>query len=392
MFLNARSRTTRDVDSLAVIARWLRRCGLPFAILAWTGVALLLLWLAGHVIQTLFLLTMAALLAYSLAPVVKFLQRVMPRFLAILIVYLIVLGALSALLYLIVRTAIVQFVSLSNYVRFLLTPGENAQFTPLEQILQSFGISQSQVASARDHVVAGIEGLAGSVVPLLTGLVSAILDVILVAVLSIYLLADGSRVFHWLRENMPRPQQGRMKFLLDTLQSVVGGYIRGQLLLCGLVGLLVGIGMQIIGVPFALLLGVLAFVLEFIPVLGTLVSGAICVLLALTKGWLIAVIVLVYFVVVHVLEGDVVGPRIVGKTIGLHPVVSLVALIAGSELFGIAGALLASPVAGVLQALLIAIWTDWRETHPKEFQRMEDDVVEKEKETVVETPDDPEPV
>src|SRR5690348_1645875 len=134
MFLNARSRTTQDVDSLAMIAKWVRRCGLPFAILAWTAVALLLLWLAGHVIQTLFLLTMAALLAYSLAPVVKLLERVMPRFLAILIVYLIVLGALSALLYLIVRTAIVQFVSLSSYVRFLLTPGENAQFTPLEQI------------------------------------------------------------------------------------------------------------------------------------------------------------------------------------------------------------------------------------------------------------------
>jgi len=391
MFLNARSRTTQDVDSIAVIAKWVRRCGLPFAIIAWTGVALLLLWLAGHVIQTLFLLTMAALLAYSLAPVVKLLERVMPRFLAILIVYLIVLGALSALLYLIVRTAIVQFVSLSSYVRFLLTPGENAQFTPLEQILQSFGISQSQIASARDQVVAGIEGFAGSIVPLLTGLVGAILDVILVAVLSIYLLADGSRMFVWLRGNMPQQQQGRMKFLLDTLQRVVGGYIRGQLLLCGLIGLLVGIGMQVIGVPFALLLGVLAFVLEFIPVLGTLVSGAICVLLALTKGWIIAVIVLVYFVVVHVLEGDVVGPRIVGKTIGLHPVVSLVALIAGSELFGIAGALLASPVAGVLQALLIAIWTDWRETHPKEFQRMEDDVVEKVKETVVETPNDPEP-
>jgi predicted PurR-regulated permease PerM len=340
------------------------------------------------VIQTLFLLTMAALLAYSLAPVVKFLERVMPRFLAILIVYLLVLGALSALLSLIVRTAIVQFVSLSSYVRFLLTPGENAQFTPLEQLLQSFGISQSQIASARDHVVASIEGFAGSIVSLLTSLVGAIPDVILVAVLSIYLLADGSRMFVWLRGNIPVPQQGRMKFLLDTLQRVVGGYIRGQLLLCGLVGLLVGVGMQIIGVPFALLLGVLAFVLEFIPVLGTLVSSAICVLLALTKGWLIAVIVLVYFVVVHVLEGDVIGPRIVGKTIGLHPVVSL---IAGAELFGIPGALLASPVAGVLQAVLIALWVEWHQTHPKEFQSTKDDVIEGAKETGIETPDDPEP-
>ena len=314
----------------------------------------------------------------------------MPRFLAILIVYLIVLGALSTLLYLIVRTAIVQVISLSDYVRFLLTPGKSGQLTPLEQIVRSFGISQSQIASARDQVVTSIEGFAGSVVPLLTGLVGAVLDVVLVAVLSIYLLADGSRVSDWLRRNMPQ-QQGRLKYLLDTLQRVVGGYIRGQLLLCGLVGVLVGVGMQVIGVPFVLLLGVLAFVFEFIPVLGTLVSGAICILLALTKGWVIAVIVLVYFVVVHVIEGDVVGPRIVGKAIGLHPVVSLAALIAGAELFGIRGALFASPVAGVLQALLIAIWVEWRETHPSQFQTALDEVADKVEETAAGRRSDPEP-
>jgi predicted PurR-regulated permease PerM len=387
-----RPHTTRDGDAVAVIATWARRSGLPLAILAWTGVTLLLLWLAGHVIKTLFLLTLAALLAYALAPTVKFLERVMPRFLAILLVYLIVLGALCALLYLTVSNAITQFVSLSDYVRFLLTPAKSGQLTPLEQTLRSFGISASQIASARDQVIAGIEGFAGRIVPLLTGLVGAILDVILVAVLSIYLLADGSRVSDWLRQNMPQRHQGRMTFFLDTLQRIVGGYIRGQLLLCGLVGVLVGIGMQVIGVPFALLLGVLAFVLEFIPILGTLVSGAICVLLALTKGWVIALIVLIYFVVVHVIEGDVVGPRIVGKTIGLHPVVAIAALIAGAELFGIAGALLAAPVAGVLQALLIAIWVEWRATHPKEFQRAQDDSAEKVEETVTETPSNPEPL
>jgi predicted PurR-regulated permease PerM len=390
MSSHTRSRTARDVDSVVVIATWMRRVGLPLAMLAWTGVALLMLWLAGHVIQTLLLLTFAALLAYALAPAVKLLQRVMPRFLAILLVYLVVLGALGALLYLIVSTAIVQVISLSDYVRFLLTPGKSGQLTPLEQTLQSLGLSQSQIASARDQVIAGIEGFAGSVVPLLTGLVGAVLDVVLVAVLSIYLLAGGARVSDWLRRNMPQQQQGNMKLLLDTLQRVVGGYIRGQLLLCGLIGLLVGVGMQVIGVPYALLLGVLAFVLEFIPVLGTLVSGAICVLLALTQGWVIALIVLVYFVVVHVIEGDVVGPRIVGKAIGLHPVVSLAALIAGAELFGITGALFASPVAGVLQALLVAIWVEWRVTHPKEFQRAEDDLAEKVEKVIAETPGDPE--
>ena len=391
MSSNTRPRATRDVNSVVVIATWMRRVGLPLAILAWTGVALLILWLAGHVIQTLLLLTFAALFAYALAPAVKLLERVMPRFLAILLVYLVVLGALGVLLYLIVSTAIAQVISLSDYVRFLLTPGKSGQLTPLEQTLQSFGLSQSQIASARDQVVASIEGFAGSVVPLLTGIVGAALDVILVAVISIYLLAGGARVSNWLRGNMPDQLQGRMRLLLDTLQRVVGGYIRGQLLLCGLIGILVGVGMQVIGVPFALLLGVLAFVLEFIPVLGTLVSGAICVLLALTKGWVPAVIVLVYFVVVHVIEGDVVGPRIVGKAIGLNPVVSLAALIAGAELFGITGALFASPVAGVLQALLIAVWIEWRATHPKEFQRAKDDLAETVEEVIAETPGEPEP-
>jgi len=376
-------RTTRDGDSVALIAKWIRRCGLPFAILGWTAVALLLLWLAGHILQTILLLTIAALLAYALSPIVKLLSRVMPRFLAILIVYLVILGALCALLYLIVSTAIVQFRSLAGYVQVLLTPGKQGQLTPFEQTARSLGISPAQIASARDQLVTSIEGFAGSIVPLLTGLVGALLDVILVAVLSIYFLAGGSRVFDWLRKNMPTRQQGRMKLLLDTLQRVVGGYLRGQLILCAFVGLLVGLGMEVIGVPFALLLGVLAFVLEFIPVLGTLASGAICVLLALSKGWVFAVIVLVYFVIVHVIEGDVVGPRIVGKTIGLHPIVSLAALIAGAELFGIAGALLASPIAGVLQALLIAIWGEWREAHPGQFLLAQNNAVERQ-ETVEE--------
>jgi predicted PurR-regulated permease PerM len=85
MSTNTRPHTTRKVDSVAMVAKWMRRVGLPLAILAWTGVALLILWLAGHVIQALLLLTFAALLAYALAPAVKLQERVMPRFLDIMV-------------------------------------------------------------------------------------------------------------------------------------------------------------------------------------------------------------------------------------------------------------------------------------------------------------------
>jgi predicted PurR-regulated permease PerM len=137
---------------------------------------------------------------------------------------------------------------------------------------------------------------------------------------------------------------------------------------------------------------VLTFILEFIPILGVLATGAICVLLALTKGWLLALIVLVYFVIVHIIEGDVVGPRIVGRAVGLHPAIALIALIAGGELFGIWGALFASPIAGVLQAFLVAIWSEWREMHPQEFQAMKNKLTDKVEENVADKPVDPEPV
>lgn len=376
MAANIRPRVDRYADPTATIAKWVRRCGLPLAILAWSAVVLLILWLAGHITQTLFLLIIAALLAYALTGVVKLFERVMPRFLAILVVYLLVLSAIVALLYLVASTAIQQFVALSTYVQQVLTP-KGGHPSQLQQILERFGISQSQFDAVRNQAISYIEGFAGNLVPLLTGLFSGILDFILVAVLSIYLISSGAQVTGWLRLNMPDQQQGRMRFLLDTLQRVVGGYVRGQLIMCGLIGVLVGAGMYVIGVPFALLLGVLAFVLEFIPVLGTLTSGAICVLLALTRGWLVALIVLAYFIFVHIIEGDVVGPRIIGKTIGLHPIVSMAALIAGAELFGIPGALLASPVAGVIQAFLIAIWTEWRETHPRDFKKAQEAASEK---------------
>ncbi|TMD51740.1 MAG: AI-2E family transporter, partial [Chloroflexi bacterium] len=109
-----------QTDELLVnLARWVRRLIIPLAVLAWSGVALLILWTAGHVTKTLLLLVIAALFAYALSPLVTLLARVLPRFLAVLVVYLLVLLAVGALLYLIISTAIVQVTSLSSYLGFL---------------------------------------------------------------------------------------------------------------------------------------------------------------------------------------------------------------------------------------------------------------------------------
>ena len=382
--------TTPDDKLKRDALKWARRRDIPLAILGWTGVSFIVLWGAGHIARTISLLVVAALLAYALAPAVSFFERFMPRFLAMLLVYLVVLSGISTLGFFIVSAAVDQTRSLSQFITNLLSnSSENTMLASLTRVLQPFGITLSQLSNLGQQLTGQLGGLVGGIVPFLTEFVNVILDVLLVAILSIYLLADGARVTTWLRQNTPRQQRGRVRFLLNTLQRIVGGYIRGQLLLCTLIGLLVGFGMTILHVPYALLLGVLAFVLEFIPVLGTLISGAICVLLALTQGWLIAVLVLAYFIVVHIIEGDIVGPRIVGKAIGLHPVVSLAALVAGAELFGIWGALFASPIAGVIQTVLVTIWSEWRETHPQEFQRAKDAAVDKLEKNVANKPIDP---
>jgi predicted PurR-regulated permease PerM len=325
------------------------------------------LWLAGHIARALILLVVAALLAYALAPAVRALRRFMPRGLALAVVYLLLVGIIVGIGYLVVSTTIQQLTALIPEIKTFLAPGPHGQPSPLLQTLRQLGLSQQQIDSAQQQLTTQLEGVASSVVPFVEGLLNSTLDLVLVLVISVYLLIDGERVTIWLHTRTPLETQGRIGSFLDILQRVVGGYIRGQLIMSTLVGVLVGVGMAVLRVPDPMLLGVLAFILEFIPVLGTLVSGIICVALALTLGWLTAVLVLAYFVVVHVLEGDVVGPRVLGRAVGLHPAVSLVALIAGGELYGILGALFAAPVAGLAQAIIHDIYVEWRKAHPADF-------------------------
>jgi predicted PurR-regulated permease PerM len=363
-------------STISSSAKWMRRVAIPLATLAWIGLAAVILWAASHIGRSLILLAIAALLAIALAPVVKLAARVMPRMLAILVVYLLVLIGLSIVLYFIFRTAIQQVSDLKVEVTHLLKPNAGGPATPLEVTLQSLGIDQTQIQDARQIVVSHLTNLATDVVPLLRSIFNFVLDFIVVAMLSIYFLIDGARIMRWLRGNLPFQQ--RTIFMLNTLEHVVGGYIRGQFTLSFLIGLLVGVGMAILQVPHPVLLGVLAFFMAFIPVLGTFITAAACVLLALTQNngwviglthqsWVLAIIVLLYFLAVHSFESEIVGPRIVGNAVGLHPIIAISALIAGVELFGILGALFVAPVVGVLQAVIISFWKEWRVTHPEQF-------------------------
>jgi predicted PurR-regulated permease PerM len=346
---------------------WEERRDIPLTILAWFAVVAIIFVLLSHIGHTIFLLAIAAILAYALVPAVIFFSRFLPRYLAIILVYILVMFGLGFIVYLTLDTAVNQVGLLIKTVQTFLTPKGEQSVSPLIFSLQNAGLSHEQIADASHQITSQLEQLSSGIIPFLHDFFNSVIDIFITAILSIYLLMDGERLVNWVKKNMPVSQRGRLQFFLNTLQRIVGGYIRGQFLLSVIIGVLVGIGMFLFQIPYAVLLGLLAFILSFIPILGTFISGAACVLVALTKGWFIAVLVLIYFIVIHVIEGDILGPRIVGRALGLHPVISILAVITGSELFGIGGALFSAPIAGVVQAFLVATWSEWKMLNPEHF-------------------------
>lgn len=354
-------------EGRAGVAEWSRRRDTILTVLLWAVVIGIVLWLLSHLIDVVLLVVISAIIAFALDPITTWLSRFLPRFLAILIVYVLALAALGALAYLVVSASVTELSSLVVQIRHFVSNGPHGAPSPLEGRLTELGISKQQI----DSFTLQIAGQAQSALPLIgqvvNSLITVVLDGVLILVLSVYFLVNGERTSKWLISNSPLSYRTRVSFLITTVQRVVGGYIRGQLFLSTMIGALVGFGMFILQVPYATLLGLLAFVLEFIPTVGTLTSGVICVLVAATQSWLLALIVAAYFAVVHVLDGYVVAPRVLGRAVGLHPAVSIVALVAGAELFGIWGAVFAAPLAGLIQVLLTVAWHEWRELHPRQF-------------------------
>lgn len=343
--------------------RWQRALLIPLTILAWLAVLGVIGWLLEHIARTLLMVALATVVAFAITPVVNFGARFMPRLVAIALSYLFAFLLVIALIGVVIATVAGQA---SNLVHNL--PAYAAQATGAQpaivRVLSPFGITADQVDSARVQLTAQLEQVGGQAASdafsIVRDFLSAVLDAVLVLMLSVYLTANGPTIRAWLQAQTPHQHRRRTRLLTVIVNRVVGGYVRGTLTLALLIGVLVAVGMGLLQVRYALLLGVLAFFMEFIPILGVFVSGAVCVGVALFQGWLLALGVLAYFVVVHVIEGDIIGPRIMGAAVGIHPAVALVALLAGTELFGLWGALFGAPVAGLLQAVVEAAWKEMR--------------------------------
>jgi predicted PurR-regulated permease PerM len=345
-----------------------RRLITALMILAFIAIGAVALYALSLIEGAVILLIFSALLAYLIYPLVQFLGRRLPHPLAIAVAHLLVAGALAVGMYIVISSLIRQSSELAQSIQYLLSPAGERRLQSVIDFLGKVGITKDQVTQFKNQLLSVVLGSLSGLLPFLAPFFSNIINLILVVTLSVYFVIDGPRMIRWLRLKTPLSGRDRINFLLSALDQSLGGYFRGSLLLALIGALATGVGLALLHVQYAALLGVLFFLLYFVPVIGAYVIGPLCILAALPQGWVVTLIVAVYMTLLQsIVLGQILAPRVFSKAVGIHPIVALFSLFAGVELFGLVGGLLAVPAAGVLQQIIVALWHRWKDQHPDQF-------------------------
>jgi predicted PurR-regulated permease PerM len=314
-----------------------------------------LLWLVGDI---LVLILIAAILATGLNPVAESLQRrqwtrrrwQLPRTAAIGIVYvglLVVIGIATNVLLSPVIAESRQFIErapelLRELESVLVGLRERYRWLPdLAAILRRLPQEAGRLTDYVDEATGVAFRVFGGVVSAITALI-----------LSIYMLIEGPAIKRGFLNLFPRDRHRRLETVLEHVGEKFGGWLRGQLLLGVIIGVIAGLGTWALGLPYPFLLGLAAGITELIPLLGPVLGAIPAVLVALFGPTWRLFAVIAYFTLIQQLEGNLLVPRVMAKSVGMSPLLTIVAIMIGTRLMGILGALLAVPVAAALQVIV----------------------------------------
>lgn len=321
-----------------------------FWVVLWLAAAALVLYLLGPIL-TPFL--MGALLAWLGNPLAARLERWrFPRSAAVGVVFLLTLLGLALLLLLIVPVAAREFAALSDRVPQAMAWWEN---TAAPWLAAHLGMDPDYLRLERlSSLLADNFHSAGQWAGSALTTVSRsgrevfvfFMNLLLIPVVTYYLLRDWAPIKERVVELLPRDRAAGIAALARDCDAVLAAFFRGQLLVMGCLALIYSLGLSLIGLDNAVAIGVIAGLLSFVPYLGVITGVVLALLSAVLQGgeWL-PLWVGVVFVIGHLMESWVLTPRIVGRRIGLHPVLVIFAILAGGRLFGFVGVLLALPAA-----------------------------------------------
>jgi len=196
-----------------------------------------------------------------------------------------------------------------------------------------------------------LEDVASAILGAVSGTVTGVFHTAVVLILTVYVLYDFHRITAALLSAFPRPYQPAVRSLAASLDEAVGDFIRGQLVIALLVGLMVFVGLTVIGLPLAGFIGLLAGLLNVVPFLGSIVPAIPAVIIAIAGGWLQVLLVVLVFVVANQIDNHLLTPYVLSRSTRLHPAAVILAVIGGFAFGGIVAAILAVPVVAFLKVL-----------------------------------------
>ncbi len=322
----------------------------------WTATIVLVLlgfefmWLIRNVI---FLIFLSILLATGIEPLVRWLRKgPFNKGTGILVVYTLIFGILAAVLYLTVPPLIEE-------VQRLIAGFTNPQTAKdaiahidndfVRGIASSFYDNAGNLLQSVQPSAAG--GAATSALSVGLSVFETLFSAITVFVIAFYWLTERPLIKRFVFAFVSEDKRARGRTLWDSVEGKLGAWVRGQLLLMLFIGVLSGVGYTLMGLKFAFALAVFAALTELIPMVGPYIGGAPAVLIALTQSPTLALLVLGYIVVLQLIEGNILVPRIMESAVGVTPLTVIVGILIGSTLMGIGGALLAVPVAAAIQVI-----------------------------------------
>ena len=329
-----------------------------------------ILYLLNTVLLTL---GISAVIAFALLPVARLLERGMPwrtakpqlaRGIAVGLIFLAGLGVIVGLIIAVVPPTIEQsqrfiegFPSFLNSARLTAErlAAEYVHLVPENiriQIEEGLAGAGSIIGQAAWNVVKQTLGVVSGSFSFILGLATA-------PILVFYLMKDSGPIRESLYKPFPSSVRPYLRDVLDIADRTVGAYIRGQLMLGLIVGVIVAAGLLLLGVPFAVILGIVAGLTELVPIIGPWIGGAVAVLVTLATEPDKVLWVILLFLIVQLLENTLLVPRIQSDSLNMHPIAVIMVITIGSQYFGLWGVILGPPLVAMIKEIIVYLVREW---------------------------------
>jgi predicted PurR-regulated permease PerM len=313
-------------------------------------------WLLYRLRVVLFLFFVAIVVGTAIRPAVGWLhRRGIPRTTGVIIIYILIAGLLVGFLAMLLPLLADQATEISRVMPEYYTSFRNALINSDNRLLQNIGWripSQVILLVNRDPNTEEVLDQVGQTIFYTNLVLRGILGTLVVFLLAYYWTQESNFIVRALLRISPPPRKKKIREFLQLAETKLGGYVRGQGLLCVAVGLAAFIAYLLIGLPYTLILAAFAGLMEMIPIFGPALGAIPAFLVALSIDPGKAIWVIVATVVIQLLENTILVPRIMKHSMGVNPIIILLSLIAFGSVFGFVGAILALPLAAIIQLLV----------------------------------------